>query len=382
MNILIDAHMVGEQQTGNETYIVNLSAALQDLGTTDTYFFAVTDPDALGQYVRYCKHFRPVRVSSNPATRLLADIPAVIRNDQIDVAHFSYFAPPFASCPFVLTIHDIAFKRNPNWFSPRDRVVLNFGVHTSIRRARAILTVSNHAKSEICSLLHVPEDMVKVTYEAAGKEFTPASDGECSFAERRLDALGVSRPYFLAVGNLQPRKNLRRLLEAFSLLKRSDNVPHKCVLAGQKQWGGNEIKRLAQELGIQQDVVLTGFVNSADIRLLYHQADVFVYPSLYEGFGLPILEAMASGTPVVTSNAASMPEVAGDAAVLVDPSRTESIADGIRQIISDKALGVALRARGAKQARSFSWLRTAEQTHSVYRDVVANTMKVRQKQIA
>lgn len=182
-----------------------------------------------------------------------------------------------------------------------------------------------------------------------------------------LHRQGLVRPYVLAVGNLEPRKNLPGLLRAFARL--APEVPHDLVLVGAEGWLTGEIHATLDELRLGGRVRMTGFVEDADLPAWYGAADLFVYPSLYEGFGLPVLEAMACGAPVVTSNVSSLPEVAGDAALLVDPSDVDSIAEEMRRGLTDAALALDLRRRGQLRAADFTWDRTAEQTVAVYREV-------------
>jgi len=180
----------------------------------------------------------------------------------------------------------------------------------------------------------------------------------------------LPRRFVLAVGNLQPRKNLDRLLGAYARLHDRGVVPHGLVLVGQRWYKGEAVAERIRELGIEKDVRLTGYVSDEELVALYNLADIFVYPSLYEGFGLPVLEAMACGTPVVTSNTTSLPEVAGDAAVLVDPRSESEIMNAIERVACDPDYRRELRRRGLAQAAKFSWRRVAEQTAEVYRSVV------------
>lgn len=362
MRILIDAHMVGENETGNETYIVNLVAALAGLGSEHEFIIAAAHDEEVRKRLPDGARVRIRHVSANPARRLLCDLPALARRERADVMHVTYFGPLVNPCPVVVTVHDMSYRTNPEWFSPRDRFVLGMGIALTVPRASAILTVSAHSREDIVRLLGVPRERVHVTYCAPAAHFAPP-DGDTAAKLRKLN---IVPPYVLAVGNLQPRKNLLRLIEAFAVLKRCDGIPHKLVLVGKGKWRESEVFDLLKRESLVDSVIATGFVENEDLPCLYHGAEVFAYPSLYEGYGLPVIEAMACGTPVVTSSVSSIPEVAGDAAVMVDPLSVQDIAGGMRRLIGDPAERERLSKAGLEQARRFSWRKSAEITLQVY----------------
>jgi glycosyltransferase involved in cell wall biosynthesis len=263
-----------------------------------------------------------------------------------------------------VTVHDVSFRRDPAWFSRRDRLVLNTGVRTTLRRAAAVITISSFSRSEISRFYRIPQSSIHVTHLAPADAFRdrgrPAPDQAGKFA-------GL-KPYVLAVGNLQPRKNLARLAEAFAGVCRR-GAPHRLVISGKTEWKESDVYSAIRAAGIEDRVLLPGYVPDADLPALYRDADVFVFPSLYEGFGLPVLEAMACGTPVVCSNAASLPEVAGDAAVMADPCDTGAMENAIMRVVSDPDLRASLRAKGLARVAEFSWRRTAEETLAIYRSI-------------
>jgi glycosyltransferase involved in cell wall biosynthesis len=203
-----------------------------------------------------------------------------------------------------------------------------------------------------------------VTPEAAAPLFAPKAPK--TLEEYPFERWSIRRPYILAVGNLQPRKNLLRLIEAFAQLITERRIPHQLVLAGKAKWRESDIHRTVRRLGIEDRIVFTGRVPDEDLACLLNGAELFVYPSLYEGFGLPVLEAMACGTPVVTSNCTSIPEVAGDAALLVDPYRVDELADAIHHVLSDESLRARLREKGLARSQMFSWRQTARKTWTAY----------------
>jgi glycosyltransferase involved in cell wall biosynthesis len=230
-----------------------------------------------------------------------------------------------------------------------------------LRQADQIITISEASKRDIVRLYRVPEQKVTVTLLAADRRF-----GQITSAapEEKKE-----RPYILNVGTLEPRKNLPRLLKAFAYA-RCKGLPHRLVIAGAGGWGQSPLARLVDELDLHADVTFTGFIGDDELPGLYAGAEFFVYPSLYEGFGLPVLEAMASGTPVITSNVSSLPEVAGDAALLVDPYSVDEISAAMLRLGSDGELRSAMRDRGRDQAGRFSWERTAQETWDLYEKVL------------
>jgi len=370
MNIGIDAHMLGHNETGNETYILELLRAIAARDTGDTFFVYVENPGALAAEIWKAAHFRLVPYSTRSgARRLLWELPRRAAQDRLDVLHLSYNAPlnlP-AACALVVTIHDISFEHFPQFFSRRLRTFLRVSVPRSAYAAQQIITDTEHAKRDLINTYHLPADKITVTHYAAGEQFHPISDPAALHAVRARYATGER--FILAVGNLQPRKNLERLIRAFALAKQENALPHKLVIVGQRFWREAPILQAARSL--QEEVVLTGYVPAADLPLLYNAADVLAYPSLYEGFGLPVLEAMACGTPVITSNVSSLPEIAGDAAHLIDPRNVQEIADALVRVTTDTTYRAELRARGMAQAQFFSWERTAQQTLAVYHSASA-----------
>lgn len=308
-------------------------------------------------------------VSPSPWRRLFVDLPRLVQQEKPSVLHVTYAGPVRCTCPIVSTVHDVSFLAHPEWFSFRDRVVLRAGVGATLARGASVLTVSDFSKVEIGDYYRVPADRIQVTKEAADPRFRVLTPGE-SGVDRLLE-MGIRLPYVLAVGNLQPRKNLARLVESFVRLKQESPIPHQLVLAGKAQWKQSDLYEAIRRSGVEKDVLATGYITDDALVSLYNAADVFVYPSLYEGFGLPVLEAMACGVPVVASQTTSIPEVAGDAALLVDPLDTRELAKAIGRVLLDRPLHETLRAKGLKQAATFSWAKTARETWDWYCRVAA-----------
>jgi len=234
-----------------------------------------------------------------------------------------------------------------------------------VRRAARVIAISAFTKQDLVTRYGLAEEKISVIHLAAGPAFHVLGDA----ARQRLPE-GVSEPYVLAVGNLEPRKNLARLIEAFAAIAFEPGVTAKLVLVGKSKGQEAPLARLVEQHGLRERVVFTGFVEEDQLVLLYNRAALFIYPSLYEGFGLPPLEAMACGCPVVASNVTAIPEVLGDAALLVDPTSVHAMAEAMRAVLRRDELARDLRGRGLRQAALYSWARVAERTREVYADAI------------
>ena len=367
--IAIDAHMVGTHETGNETYVRGLVGGLRQIDARNDYALYTTDP-ALLPTTMLGERFRPRRITpSANIPRLAWGMPRAARQDRLDLLHVTYTLPPALSCRTIVTVHDISYTVFPETFSPRDRILLSFAVPLSMRRSDRVLTVSEHARAEIVRRYRIAPEKVVAIPNGVGAHFQPVRDSAALAAIH--DRYRLPAQFLLAVGNLQPRKNLRRLIEAFATLRRDGRITAKLVLVGKTLWRESEIFAAIQGYGLADEVITTGYVPEEDLAAIYSAATVFVYPSLYEGFGLPPLEAMACGTPVLTSNTSSLPEVVGDAAITVDPQATGDLALAIERLLGDAALRQDLIERGLVRARRFTWEATATQTREVYERVLA-----------
>lgn len=371
MRIGIDAHAVRSQPGGNETYIAGL---LHALGRAETphefvaYFISMEAAEPWrGRYENVS-----VRVFKLPSSfpRLLVELPARAIADRLDLLHVQYVAPPVRSVPVVAMIHDISYEFFPEFFRRSEVLKLRTAVRWTARHARRVLTVSERSKRDIADTYRVAPAKIDVTYNGIDlSRFRPPA--AATVLDATLAKYGVKDPYVLAVGNLQPRKNLVRLIDAFANLKRElPNLSHKLVLVGKPAFRHSEILGRVRERGIENRVIFTGYVPDEDLPALYGGAAVFAYPSFYEGFGLPVAEAMACGTPTLSSDRSSIPEVAGDAAILVDPDSTRSITEGLLRILTDPDLADTLAMQGQKRARRFTWENTANATLAAFEAAV------------
>lgn len=283
-----------------------------------------------------------------------------------DVVHATNVAavpPAGPGQTLVVTIHDLAFERVPHAFTSRWRWLYRAGLRAALRRADALLVPSRSTAEDVLSHGADPSK-VHVTPLASSLP-SSGSSGNRDPAEV-LARLRVPAPYVLFVGTLEPRKNLVRLVRSYRSAVRTAGLPHALVLAGPSGWGGSELLHELATSGPGR-VVRTGAVSADDLDALYRAADCLAYPSLYEGFGLPVVEAMSRGVPTLTSNVSSLPETAGDAALLVDPTDEAEIAAALQRILTDGDLATDLRERGPRQAAGFSWPATARATLEVYR---------------
>lgn len=282
---------------------------------------------------------------------------------------FNYIIPPFVHGKKVVTIHDMVVKAYPETVRFRTKHLLNTGMKKSMKRADVIITDSEFSKSEIEKYFPQYSHKVQVVYCGVNSDkFYPVEDN--SVIEKVKKSLDIEGEYFLYLGTIEPRKNLERLIEAYSLLlKKDENVP-RLVMAGGKGWLNSNIYQKVVELKLEKYVQFTKYIPDEDLCPLINGATAFVFPSIYEGFGMPPLEAMACGVPVVCSKEASLPEVVGDCAVMIDAYDPQSIADGMYRIYSDKALADELRVRGLQRAKEFTWHRFSEKLHGIYEAVL------------
>ncbi|HNS02198.1 MAG TPA: glycosyltransferase family 1 protein [Anaerolineae bacterium] len=305
-----------------------------------------------------------------PLRRILweqAALPQLARQARLDLLHGAVnVSPAIAPCPSVVTVHDLSFMRYPQAFPPMQRAYLHSQVRRSVAAARRVIAVSEATKQDLIGLFGASPERIDVVYNGVDASFCPAPAAEVEAFRARA---GLPARFILHLGTLEPRKNLVRLVQAFAQVRGQDagQPAVKLVLAGGKGWDYDAIFNEVTRQGLEREVLFPGYVAEEELAWWYRAATLFVYPSLLEGFGLPVLEAMACGAPVVTSNLSSLPEVAGDAALLVDPASVDALAAALLRLLVDAELASRLRGRGLAQAARFPWSRTAAQTAAVYR---------------
>lgn len=367
MHIGIDAHSIGTGLAGNETYAANLIEALAEIDAENSYTLYVTKPSAVERYRGRWPHVGVRRtLPHTPLVRIPLTLSAELRRRPIDILHVQYTAPPLAPCAVVATVHDLSFEHLPETFTRRSRAQLRMTVRRTAKRAAHVIAPSEFTRRDLLETYGLDPSRVSVVPLAASDGFRPVADAR--EIERVRERYGIRGEYILAVGSLQPRKNLARLVRAYSSLRRErgrGNLP-QLVLVGKKAWLYDSILKTIEDEGIRDAVALTGYVSEPDLPALYSGASCFVYPSVYEGFGLPPLEAMRCGAPVITGDRTSLPEVVGDAALTFNPFDTDGLALVLARVLDDARLRAELSRRGLERARLFDWRRTARMTLQVY----------------
>jgi glycosyltransferase involved in cell wall biosynthesis len=373
MRIGIDVHSIGSGNGGNETYYCQLVKALAAVDRTNDYVLYSTRAGAVR--LRGLNASFEIRTFSYPNryTRIPFEIPLQAGRDAIEIFHAQFIVPPFLQAKTVTTIPDIAYEHFPEFFPGYQRAWLKTLIPWSAHRADHIITVSEYSKRAIANTYHIPEDKITVTYEAAGDEFRPL-DRESARAEIARK-YGIKEKFILYLGRLQGRKNIPALVDAYARI-RGRGASHKLVLAGGRDSLFAPVLERIERCGLQAQVLFPGYIPAHDVPTFYNAADLFVYPSLYEGFGLPILEAMACGTPVITSRGTALEEIAGDAALLVDPPDDFGLANALELVLDDSEVRNQLSDAGIKRSSKFSFKNTARQTIRVY-EILAGSESAR-----
>jgi glycosyltransferase involved in cell wall biosynthesis len=367
VRIGIDARKLHDFGIG--TYIRNL---LRQLARLDrhTEFVVLTRPADCETVGSLGENFRAVpETAANYSVAEQIRIPFALRREGVTLFHAPHYVlPPLVTCRSVVTIHDCIHLMFPQYLP--SRLALTYA-RTSItlasRRATRVLTVSESSKRDILRFVDVPAEKIDVIYNAYDERFgvEPREEDVIRVRERYQ----LHDEFVLYAGNVKPHKNLERLIQAFDLVRKRGLEHLKLVLIGDEISRYAALRRAVHSHQLHKYVRFLGYLPEETLAVMYRLAGVFVFPSLYEGFGLPPLEAMASGTPVVTSNVSSLPEVAGDAAVLVDPYRPEAIADGIERVLCDETLRRDLRAKGLARAQQFSWETSVSRVREIYGEV-------------
>lgn len=367
MRIAIDAHSVGTELGGNESYATNLIEALAEVDSVNHYTLYVTKREAVDRFKNRWPNFT-VRATlpHSPLIRIPLTLSAELRKNPVDVLHVQFTAPLIPPCPVVASIHDLAFEHLPQTFKRRSSMQLRLTVRHTAKRAAQIITISEYSRRDIIETYRVSADRITVVPAAAPESFAPVTDQNELARVRAI--YGIDGDYILSVGSIQPRKNLSRLIAAYSLLRGAQpnaKLP-QLVLVGKRAWLYDETVRTISQLEVTKSVILTGYVPQAHLPALYSGALCFVYPSFFEGFGLPPLEAMKCGTPVIVGNKTSLPEVVGDAGVMVDPFNVDDLAFAIDQLIGNSGLRSQLQVKGLERAKLFDWRDSARKTVAVY----------------
>lgn len=367
MRVGVSAEFIDSHGGGVETYIRLLLSGLIQIDSPHEFRPYLAFPSASTRF-QWPDNFKPRLV--RPYTqwvRIPLSLPRELIAHPVDVLHVQNVLPPITRSRTVATIHDLSFEIAPRTFTLGYRTRLRALVRITACRADLIIASSERSKRDLMRLYHVPEERIRVVYLAHDPTLTAEPDAGDG-AVRSL--LGIDRPYLLYVGRVEPKKNLEQLLRAYALIKR-DGREHQLVVCGRRSWLSDGVYKLTAELNLSDQVVFTGYVPDEALPPLYRGASAFVFLSQYEGFGLPPIEAMACGTPVISSRSGSLAEVLGDAAVSVDPGRPDVVAHEIARVLDDAALSDDLAGRGLRRAAHFDYLATARRTLRVYEEAYA-----------
>lgn len=366
MRIGIDARLVFYQQAGIGQYILRLTNALAALDHENEYFLFQSRKDRTRLVNAPNFHPRVLWTPSHHRIERLAMSVEMLPHP-LDVLHSTDFIPPRKTrAPNVITVHDLAFLLYPRFLTP-DAARYYGQIDPASRSAAHIIAVSQSTKRDVTRLLGVADDKVSVIYEAAHSSAHPMDKAEAR--KHVQEKFGIAEDFILFVSTIEPRKNLPTLLAAYSKLRDNYKSKARLVVAGHKGWLTEEVDQAIEKYKLGDQVCFLGSVPTQELAYLYNAARVFALPSFYEGFGLPPLEAMASGTPVVVSNVSSLPEVVGDAGLLIDPNEVEAWAVALYRVLTDNELHDEMAAKGLVRAQHFSWERAARETLNVYRKV-------------
>lgn len=365
MRFSVDAHAIGCHLTGNEVYIRNLLHEFARLDRTSDFIAYVSKP---GAHLQLPENVQTRHVSENPFRRLGLDLAVKLRYDKPDLIHVQYTGPLGCSTPMVVSVHDVSYLEHPQYFTRFRSRQLRFTVKRTVEAAARILTPSEFSRRAILRHYKLDERKVVVVPNAVSSSFRPVErESAAALVEEKF---GIRGPFVLTVGDLQPRKNHLGLLHAFEeTLRQHPHLPHRLVFVGKETWYSKELHRAVLRSEVAGRVHFTGFVEDPDLLQFYGACDLFVFPSFYEGFGLPILEAMACGRAVACSSSTAMPEVANAAGILFDPYSVPEMARAIGDVLLDEEMRVRLERLGSNRAASFTWERAAQRTLDVYYEV-------------
>jgi glycosyltransferase involved in cell wall biosynthesis len=369
VSIGIDAHSAEREGEGNSTYSRGLISALLADGGDDRFTLFAGDPDhAFYRTLVSPGRHRTVRVvQGRGLARYGWTLARAAARARVEALHTQYTAPRTYRGPLIVTVHDLGFLHVPGSFSPGLRMALRALVPRSMARASRIITDSEFSRRDMVASYGVSPDKIAVIPLAADARFRPLATDDITPV---LDRYGLRPGFLFSLGRLNRRKNLEGLLMAYGRLRADAVSAPPLVIGGKPDIGVEAVVRRARLSVGGAGVIFAGLIPDGDLPAFYNGAACFVYPSLFEGFGLPVLEAMACGSPVVASNRAALPELVADAGLLVDPEAVDGLAAAIVRVLVDGALARALRARGLARSRQYSWAETARQTLAVYRGAV------------
>ncbi len=370
MRFSVDAHAIGQHLTGNETYIRNLLNCFEVLDREADFVTYISREEAVADVPA---RFEKKRVSVNPYVRLGYDLPRRVAEDRPSLLHVQYTGPLTCSAPIVVSVHDVSFLEHPEYFTSFRALQLRLTVRRTVQSASCVLTPSEFSKRRILDAYQLPDDKVVVLPNGVSSVFHPVAR---EAAQRSMSTALPQAPFILTVGDLQPRKNHLGLIRAFEdLIRAHPQLPHHLLIVGKETWHADTVRAAAKKSHVADRIHFTGFVEDEELRRLYGACDLLVYPSFYEGFGLPILEAMACGRAVACSNTSAMPEVADSAALLFDPCSQRELVFAMRDLLLNPELRQRMERLGVQRAAMFSWTSSAAKTLDLYYAVAGAASK-------
>ncbi len=373
-HIGINARYIQRPVTGIERYLLELTKNIAKLDSKNKYTLF------------FNKHLPTIRVTNQPNFEYFVTKHSTQKNIQriiweefflcheiikkdIDIFHGpSFVSPFFKSCKQIITIHDLTFLFFKEGYTLMNRLYFRLFLSRSIRKSDIIIANSNATKNDILKYYKIPEEKIKITYLGIDKDFK--KDYSTEELQEIKAKYSIPDKFFLFVGLLSPRKNIKNILDAFYLLKKDATIKHKFVIVGKKGWLYSDIFNFIEQNNLQNEVIFTDYVDENDLPAIYSLATAFLFTSLYEGFGLPILEAMQCSCPVITSNISSMPEVGGNAALYVNPYLVNEIKNAMKSMLENEDLRKDMIKKGHEQAKKFSWEKTAQDTLKIYQDLI------------
>jgi len=355
MHLVINATELGRQRGGNETYLWGLIEGLTQLNPPAQITLLVCD---WGVPLKIPAMFEVVQLGHyRRIPFLLWQQTQILRRLKADWYLSTFFLPPILPCSGAVLVHDLSFRAHPEYFPRTVAWYMRWLTGLALQKARCIFTISEFSRRELNRFYQVLPNQIANLSGGVDRRFRPAySQREIAEDYQILAKYRITPPYIFALGNIHPRKNLGRVLEAYLILQMQRSTLPAMVWGGLPRWDSHNLVQQAQQAG----VILPGFIEATDLPAVFRQAEMLVYPSLYEGLGLPPLEAMACGTPTIVGNVTSLPEVVGTAALLVNPFDANDLALAMARLLDDQALRYDLVESGFNQVKQFTWLNTAE----------------------
>lgn len=361
MKIAVDARSANrEKVSGGGIYLKNLLRGIAQLDSKNDYLLFI-DSELNNSFPVQKENFQTKTLKSAIAWTQLR-LPHALFAHRPDV----YFSPHHwlpaltPKCRKVVTIHDLSFLKYPQYFGLKTSLYFKMSTYHAVKAADKIITISHNSKKDLLHHYSVDEKKIKVIHLGCDEIFHfPLDDAQ---SQKILVKYQIGNKYIFFLGDLHLRKNVDRLIKAFEQVKKKKKTEHKLVITGKKDWLSQQIYNLIGNSKVKDEIILTGYVPREVLPYLMGNAEMFVFPSLFEGFGMPLLEAMAARTPIITSNTTSMPEIAGDAAILVNPQSIDEIANAIEQLLENESLREDLVQKGSHQVKKFSWQKTARET--------------------